>query len=43
MVARMTRETPVRHRKPDGPEPREASLLTRRRFQFAGALLFRAS
>ena len=42
-MARVTREIPpVRARKAKQAEPREASLLTRRRFQFAGALLFGA-
>ncbi len=39
---RVTREVPVQRRKPRGKEPGENSLLTRRRFQFAGALLFSA-
>jgi len=41
-VARVNRETGVQRRKRGRTEPREASLLTRRRFQFAGALLFGA-
>ncbi len=38
----MNRELPVQPRKPAVAEPSKASLLTRRRFQFAGALLFGA-